>query len=312
MISKRLILWCGAVTAGLTVAGCGQLKNTITAANPALQTITLALPQQPNANYSGIYEAQALGYLHAVGINLQIELPSSVDPATRLEQLNANDFQVTLASAPSVIQIESRGAMVVAIGAVVQGALSTVVTEHAPKTSTATTTGAATSTTNSKKSGTATNGAKNSAHQAAKVTGYKLVADNSLLATALRNSHDLPSYAGLVLVAREDEVATQASLLRRLVQAIARGYQQVRADPVGASKTVAAAIGKGATAASLLVGLNHAAASFFPSGNEPWGFQQTAQWQQLTSWLRAHHQLDDVASVTEPFTNELLAGQGVK
>lgn len=311
--AKRVAISVTLLGVSLMAGGCGELKTPTTNAGGVTQTVTLALPQAPNANYAGIYEAQALGYFAAVGIKLQIEVPSGSEggSASRLGQLNAADFDVTLASAPSVLQLQSQGAAIVAIGAVVQDGLSSARPQYAKQAKAATTT---TATTTSRTAAPAKNSkTTTAAHQPGKpkLTGYKIVADNSLLPADLRKRNDLPSYAGLVLVVRIDQLQADSSLLRRFVQAIGRGYSAVRNDPASAAKQIAQAIGDGTSAAEVLAVLKHSLNSFFPAATaEPWGFQSQTQWTALEQWLGQQQLLANVVEPTETFTNELLAGQG--
>ena len=55
----------GRLLAGVALAGCGEVKNTIHPSAGTANNVTVELAGQPNAFYVGLYEAQALGLLQA-------------------------------------------------------------------------------------------------------------------------------------------------------------------------------------------------------------------------------------------------------
>lgn len=293
MSRRSLLIGALAASAALGVAGCGQVANTITAPTSAAQTLVLALPQQPNASYAGIYVAEELGYFKQAGINVQFEPPSGTGTVDRLPELVDGDFDVTLSSAPAVVQLQREGSPIVAIGALAQGQISTTepIYAKATKTKTGTTTGAAAT--------------------KRKVVGYKFVADNSLLPAAIQAQHGIPTYQGLVMVVREGTLQAESNVLRRFVQAIGRGYRQLRADPAQAATLTAQAIGAPQSVAELQAGIEHELPGFFPSGAEPWGWQDPNTIAALTTWLVKQHLIASSGPATSAFTNRLLPGQGL-
>jgi putative hydroxymethylpyrimidine transport system substrate-binding protein len=123
-------------------------------------------------------------------------------------------------------------------------------------------------------------------------------------------SAGVPTYDELVLVAREDEVANRTNILRRFVQALGRGYASVRSDPqagvnalVKANPTLSSKLQLASVRATL--------SSYFPSDpNHPWGWQDSRQWTAYGEWMLSHHLISNAAAVVDASTNQLLAGQG--
>jgi ABC-type nitrate/sulfonate/bicarbonate transport system substrate-binding protein len=293
MSRHALLIGALAATAALGLAGCGQVGNTITARATTAQTLVLALPQQPSASYAGVYVAQALGYFQQAGVNLQIQPPPGADAVDRLPELVDGDFDVTLSSAPAVLQLQREGSPIVAIGALTQGQLWTTEPQYAKVKSVKA--GAVTSSSAAKR----------------KLTGYKFVADDSLLPAAIQAGHGIPTYPGLVMVVRDGTLQAESGVLRRFVQAVGRGYRQLRDNPGKYATVAATAMGTPRAAAELQAGVEHELPELFPSDSEPWGWQDPNTTANLTHWLVTQHLIASSGPVQSAFTNQLLAGQGI-
>jgi putative hydroxymethylpyrimidine transport system substrate-binding protein len=123
----------------------------------------------------------------------------------------------------------------------------------------------------------------------------------------------VPNYNELVLVTTENDIANKNNLLRRFVQALGRGYQAVRANPqagIDALLKANPSLNAKLQTASVHVTLP----AFFPDDpsnpNLPWGWQDTNQWTAFGEWMLREHLISNPASVTDAETNQLLAGQG--
>jgi putative hydroxymethylpyrimidine transport system substrate-binding protein len=119
----------------------------------------------------------------------------------------------------------------------------------------------------------------------------------------------VPSYDELVLVTTEKYFADHVSLLRRLVQAIGRGYYAVRANPsqgISALESANSSLDPKLTSASVHASLR----AFFPSDNKPWGWQFQTQWNAYGKWMYDQHLIKHLAARNYASTNQLLAGQG--
>jgi ABC-type nitrate/sulfonate/bicarbonate transport system substrate-binding protein len=121
-----------------------------------------------------------------------------------------------------------------------------------------------------------------------------------------------PTYDGLVLVVRKGSIVQHAPLLRRFVQAVARGYRAARANPAQAITNLITAVPSLAPEQPLeLATLKAAMPYFFPAGPKVWGWQKQAQWNAFGTWLTQNHLLSNPNAISDASTNELLQGQGV-
>ena len=120
----------------------------------------------------------------------------------------------------------------------------------------------------------------------------------------------VPPYDELVFVVRKATIVDHASLIRRFVQAVARGYEAARADPAKAVNQLLAAnpaLDRKLQTASVKATLS----SFFPTGNHPWGWQNPTQWNSFGTWMMHEGLIDNPNAIIDASTNELLAGQGI-
>jgi len=121
----------------------------------------------------------------------------------------------------------------------------------------------------------------------------------------------VPTYDELVVVARKATVVNQPNVIRRFVQALARGYEAVRKDPqTGVDNLVKA--NPGLDAGFQLASVKASLPAFFPSDpNHPWGWQGASQWNAYGRWMIDNHLISNPQAVADASTNELLAGQGL-
>jgi NitT/TauT family transport system substrate-binding protein/putative hydroxymethylpyrimidine transport system substrate-binding protein len=90
---------------------------------------TLVLDFQPNAVHSGIYAAQAKGFFRDEGIDLKIQEPSSTADSAKLLETGRADFAVMDINDFGIAR--ERGLDVVAIAAIVQRPLASVIARDA-------------------------------------------------------------------------------------------------------------------------------------------------------------------------------------
>ncbi len=114
---------CAAVLA-LVLAGCGEKKDVLTASGSG-QPLTMMLDWFPNADHVGLYRALADGDFTKAGIDVHVQVPS--DPATPLQLLAAGKVDVAVSYEPELLLARNRGARLVAIGAIVQRPLTSIV-----------------------------------------------------------------------------------------------------------------------------------------------------------------------------------------
>jgi len=121
-----------------------------------------------------------------------------------------------------------------------------------------------------------------------------------------------PSYDGLVVVVRKGTIVDHAPLIRRFVQALARGYRAARANPVSAVQNLDVQVPALAASATLqLATVKAALPYFFPSTGQIWGWQASALWNTFGTWMMNHKVITNPNALTDASTNELLQGEGV-
>jgi ABC-type nitrate/sulfonate/bicarbonate transport system substrate-binding protein len=326
-----------AVLAGVALAGCGAVSNTIKPGPGTANNITVELAGPPNGFYVGLYEAQALGYFRQSDLNVKLQVPTAgQDPVA---MVHGGEALVAVASEPTVLLHRNENEPVVGVAALVHQPLGAITIKvppagpsggsglSAPGTTTtgkrttgaSTTTPAATTTTAT--TTTATPPATTTATTPTSTTTTPPTTttiteqDAAVWPTALQQGlaqPNAPTYDGLVLVVRKGSIVDHAPLLRRFVQAVAHGYRAARAHPAAAVRAMATQVPALVPSEPLVLAtVNAAIPYFFPKGIPVWGWQRQAQWNRLGTWMTDHKFLDNPNAVTDASTNELLQGQGI-
>jgi putative hydroxymethylpyrimidine transport system substrate-binding protein len=110
------------LAAALGLAACGEKsEETSTEAQP----LGLTLDFYPNADHAGIYMAQKLGYFREAGLDVSIDSPS--DPAAPLKLVAAGQSDLAISYEPEVALAHDKGLEVIAIGALVNRPLTSLI-----------------------------------------------------------------------------------------------------------------------------------------------------------------------------------------
>jgi putative hydroxymethylpyrimidine transport system substrate-binding protein len=104
------------------IAGCGE-KSESGSAEPTPFTITLDF--YPNPDHAGIYMAEKLGYFAEAGLDVTIQTPS--DPAAPIKQVAAGRTDLAISYEPEVILAHEKGLDVVAVAALVDTPLTSLI-----------------------------------------------------------------------------------------------------------------------------------------------------------------------------------------
>jgi putative hydroxymethylpyrimidine transport system substrate-binding protein len=327
-----------ALVLGLVLAACGEVKNTITPRAGSANQLTLMLDYFPNADHVGIYAAQADGYFRQADLNVHIESPTNA--ATPLQLLAAGKVDVAISYEPDVLLARNQDNPLVSVAALVQRPLTSIVSLRAAHiTSPAKLRGKTVG-----DSGIPYQHAFLATilqHAGVPARTVKEVNVGEGLVPALISKRvdavlgaywnyeaiqlqqlkkhpnvihmdqaGVPSYNELVLVVRKATIVDHASVIRRFVQAVARGYEAARVDPGKAINQLLAAnpgLDRRLQTASVRATLS----SFFPTGNHPWGWQNPTQWNSFGTWMMRHGLIHNPNAIIDASTNELLAGQGI-
>lgn len=301
-----------AALAALLLAGCGEIKNTITPAPGSANHITVVLAGQPNAFYAGIYEAQALGLFQQTDLDVSIVTPSAAeDPVTMVHDGQA---LLGISSEPNLLLHRNEDQPVVSVAAIVHVPLQTIkvtLPRGGPSGGSAIGSRTNTRTTASKPATTRTTKTGTTA------TTSTTIADpgTPLWPAALQqllSKPGHPTYNGLVIIARKNSIVNNAPLLRRFVQAVARGYRDARNSPTQAITNLIQAVPSLAPQRPLETATLRAALPYiFPAGLKVFGYSRARDWNAFGSWLMANHLLSNGNAITDAATNELLPAQGI-
>lgn len=117
------VLAAAAIVCGLVVAGCGSGGGEDGAAG-SRTPVSLILDWYPNVDHAGIYGAIDQGYFADEGLKVTPSVPS--DPAAALKQIGLGRADFAVSYEQEVLIARSQGIPVVAVGALVDHPLNTV------------------------------------------------------------------------------------------------------------------------------------------------------------------------------------------
>jgi putative hydroxymethylpyrimidine transport system substrate-binding protein len=296
---KRLRCTVALVAAALLLAGCGEITNTVTPRPGSANLVTVALDAPPNFSHVGIFDAQALGYFAQT--DLKVRFIVSEDPERVLESGRA---QIAISNEPAMLLIRNRHIALASVAAILQSPTRVIVACRRVSGPGATQTSGSHATTTA----TATT----------PVSRLHPPLHPPRCTTSLQKQPEAayakaPTYNGLDFVVTEHEIIANAPILRRFVQAVARGYAAAKANPEAATENLVK-LNPGLDYTQELLGVRASLANFFPTGsaaNRPWGWQVVRDWNAFGAWMYTHHRITDADAIPDADTNELLAGQGV-
>jgi putative hydroxymethylpyrimidine transport system substrate-binding protein len=120
----RILAVAAALALVLAGTGCGEKSESSNEA-PATHTLDLVLDWFPNPDHVAIYEAQARGYFKQVGLDVRTHVPS--DPAAPIKQVAAGRADLAISYEPEVLLAKEQGLDVVAVGALVDRPLTSMI-----------------------------------------------------------------------------------------------------------------------------------------------------------------------------------------
>jgi putative hydroxymethylpyrimidine transport system substrate-binding protein len=339
-MTRRPLLFAAALAAALTLAACGEKSEPGAGGARELEPFTVVLDYFPNADHAGLFAAQADGEFTKAGLKVDIVTPP--DPSAPLKLLQARRADLAISYEPEVLLARDKGTRLLSVGALVQQPLTTLMAISGSGVKSARdlkgkTIGTAGIPYQDAYLKTILARAKVARSSVKKVdVGFNLVpamiskrVDATLGAfwnvegvdleargkkpTVLRvEKLGVPTYDELVLAARRDSLhPDEASRIRRFLQALARGTVSVRDDPQAAVAALVKA-NPDLDAKRQLAQVKATAPAFFPAGkDDPYGWQDQAQWHAYGEWMFRNRLLDKRPAAEDALTNEFLPGQGV-
>jgi putative hydroxymethylpyrimidine transport system substrate-binding protein len=331
---RRVMSVAVALAVAVGLAACGEKKDTVAATNR--EQLSLMLDFFPNADHVGLYQALAAGDFTRAGLDVHVQTPS--DPALPLKLVAAGTVDAAISYEPELLLARDKGLPLVSVAALVQKPLTSIVSigskkiktpadlkgkhvgdagipyQHAYLTTILQTAGVPAGSVKETNVGFDLVPAMLSGRVDATLGAYWnyeaiQLAEKGKKPNVIRMEQaGVPTYDELVLVVTRTTLTTKTDELRAFVQALARGYESVRANPqAGVNSLVAANPGLdpkfqlASTKATLPV--------FFPPAGKPWGWQDQARWNAYGSWMLSHHLISNALAIPDASTNELLAGQ---
>lgn len=337
LVMRRPMLLAAVVLTTLALAACGEKKESIVPAGGSGQPVSLMLDWFPNADHVGVYQALADGAFREAGLDVHVEIPS--DPAAPLQLLAAGRVDFAISYEPEVMLARQQGQPLVSVAALVQEPLTSIVSigskhistpadlrgktvgdagipyQHAYLTTILARAHVPLSSVREINVGANLVPAMLSGRVDATLGAYWNYEAIQLRQLGKRpnvirmNQVGVPNYDELVLVTRESELINHIDLVRRFVQALARGYEAVRRDPVAAVDNLLRA-SPSLSRRLQLASVRATLPAFFPSPDKPWGWQDSAQWAAYGRWMLSNRLISNPEAYDGASTNEALAGQG--
>jgi putative hydroxymethylpyrimidine transport system substrate-binding protein len=322
----------------LLLAACGE-KSEDTSGGER-QPFSLTLDFYPNPDHAGIYMAQRRGYFDEAGLNLSISAPA--DPSAPIRLLAAGQTDLAISYEPEVVLAREKGLDVVAIGALVNRPLTSMIWLRKSgikgvadlKGKTIATAGIpyqdaflktilarAKLTPEDVKSVNVGFGllpALISGSAEAMLGGYSNVEGVDLrergkapVVTPV-DRLGVPTYDELVLVARRQSVEEDPEEFRLFIAALERGTRAAVEDPKEATAAVLAAnhdLEPKLTAAEVKATLPLLAPPGESANGEPYGFMDPAEWTEFAGWMRDNELVSTLFNPGELLSNDYLSGE---
>jgi putative hydroxymethylpyrimidine transport system substrate-binding protein len=317
----------------LGLGACGEKSEDGSAET---QSFSLTLDFYPNPDHTGIYMAQKLGYFREAGLDVQIHAPS--DPSAPIKQVAAGQTDLAISYEPEVLLAHDKGLDVVAVGALVNSPLTSMIWL--------------------KKSGIKGIGSLRGKTIATAGIPYQDAFLKTILARANLSPSDVkavnvgfgllpalvggsaqamlggfrnvegvdlshrgkdpvvtpvdklgvPTYDELVLVARRKQVEEDPEAIRLFIAALARGTSAAVKNPGAATKAVLEAnhgLEPKLTEAEVKATLPLLQPS---TQGHPYGYMDPAQWRNFIGWMRDNGLISSLPAPGEVLSNAYLPG----
>jgi putative hydroxymethylpyrimidine transport system substrate-binding protein len=336
--TRRLTCALLAAVCAVALAACGEKSESTGPAKRA--SVRLMLDFFPNADHAGLYAAQGTGAFDRAGLDVSLQTPS--DPSAPLKLLAAGRVDLAISYEPELLLARDQGQKLVAVGALVQKPLTSVVSigrraissprELAGKTVgtsgipyqsaylKAILAGAGVDPAGVKEVNVGFNlvPAMLSGRVDATLGAYwnyeaiQLQQERKRPKVIRMESAGVPKYDELVIVARQDELNSDGGAkIRRFMRALAQGMKSLRQDPstgitplLRANRDLDRRLQEASVKATMPV--------FFPADtSKPFGYMNPAEWATYGDWMARNRLVRKPPDAARALTNEFLPGEGV-
>lgn len=318
----------------LALAACGEKSED---ASPEAEPFGLTLDFYPNPDHAGIYMAQKLGYFEEAGLDVSVDTPS--DPAAPIKLVAAGQSDLAISYEPEVVLAHEKGLDVVAIGALVNRPLTsliwlgksgikgvgdlrgkTVATAGIPYQDDFLSTILARVKLSPEDVKAVNVGfgllpALLSDSAQAMLGGYSNVEGVDLrqrgkdpVITPV-DQLGVPTYDELVLVASRKSLEEDPERYRLFIAALERGTDAAAGQPNAATKAILEAnpdLEPKLTEAEVEATLPLLAAR---TAGRPYGYMDPAEWATFAGWMRDNDQVSSLPEASELLSNAYLAGE---
>jgi putative hydroxymethylpyrimidine transport system substrate-binding protein len=321
-----------ALALGLTA--CGEKSE---GGSGEAQPFSLTLDFYPNPDHAGIYMAQKLGYFEEAGLDVSINAPA--DPSAPIKEVAAGRSDLAISYEPEVALARDKGLGVVAIGALVNRPLTSLIWLKKSgvkgvgdlKGRTVATAGIpyqeaflktilsrvhlSPSDVKEVNVGFGLLPALISGSAQAMLGGYSNVEGVDLRERGkdpVINPVDklgVPTYDELVLVANQKKLEEDPQEFRLFIAALERGTNAAVKQPRAATKAVLEAnhsLEPKLTEAEIKATLPLLAAR---TAGQPYGYMDPAQWRTFAGWMRDNGLITSLPSASELLSNAYLPGE---
>jgi putative hydroxymethylpyrimidine transport system substrate-binding protein len=323
------------VLLALTLAACGEKAEE---GGGERESFHLTLDFYPNPDHAGIYMAQKLGYFEEAGLDVSIDAPS--DPAAPMKLVAAGRSDLAISYEPEVILAHEADLDVVAIGALVNTPLTSMIwlppsgINGVPSLKGKTIAyagipyqeafletilargGLTTSDVKAVNVGFNLLPALVGGSAGAMLGGFQNVEGVDLRERGLKpvvtpvDQLGVPTYDELVLVANRETLEAEPEKFRLFLAAVERGTNAAVEQPNAATQAILDAnpalepkLTKAEVEATLPL-LNPAV----PPG-QPFGFMNPDDWDTFAGWMRDNEQIETLPRASELLTNAYLPGE---
>lgn len=315
----------------LALSACGAKSENV---DPTTEAFNVALDWYPNPDHAGLLVAQDAGYFKDAGLNVSLDAPT--DPSLPIKLVAAGKVDLALSYEPEVLLAREQGLDVVAVGAVVNRPLTSMIWLKKSKIKgvadlkgkTISTAGiayqqaylktilerAGLSEGDVKQVGVSQSLIPSIVSGSAQATlgpfwniegvDLKMSGQNPVINPVDRLG--VPTYDELVLVARGESVEKDPDPIRLFLGALARGTAEAAAKPnqavtavTGANESLKPKVTAAQVKATLPILDNK-------TKTLPYGYMDSSDWQVFINWMLDNGLLTNPARSVDALTNELL------